>query len=115
MPRAKGGFKTRRRHKRILKLAEGFYAARSRSIRIVRQTVDTALARAYKGRKLKKRDFRKLWQTRIGAAAKENGVSYSVLMGDLKKKQVALDRKMLAELAVHSPEDFKAVVHFARN
>jgi large subunit ribosomal protein L20 len=77
--------------------------------------VDKALSYAYTGRKLRKRDFRALWQTRIAAAAKLNGTSYSRLMGGLKKKSVDLDRKTLAELAVNYPEDFTAVVKLAGN
>ena len=114
MPRAKRGFKARRRRNRILKQAEGFYAGRRRLIRTATEAVDNALKAAYVGRKLKKRDWRAVWQTRIGAAAKAQGFSYSRLVGSLAKKRVALDRKMLAWLAVEQPADFSAVVQFAK-
>jgi large subunit ribosomal protein L20 len=114
MPRAKRGFKARRRHNKVLKSAKGFYGARSKLIRTAMEAVDHALQYAYVGRKLKKRDFRGLWQTRIAAAAKEQGTSYSRLIGNLKKKGSELDRKMLAELALHHPEDFAAVVEWAK-
>jgi len=114
MPRAKRGFKARRRHNKVLKQAKGFYGGRSRLIRTAMEAVDHALKYAYVGRKLKKRDFRGLWQTRIQAAARTNGTSYSRLMGDLKKKDVQLDRKMLSELAVSHPEDFAAIVDWAK-
>ena len=112
MPRAKRGFKARRRRNRVLKQAKGFYSGRSRLIRTATEAVDNAHKAAFVGRKLKKRDYRKLWQVRIGAAAKELGTSYSRFLGSLKAKRVALDRKMLAELAVSHPADFKAVVEF---
>ena len=114
MPRAKRGFKSKRHHKKVLKQAKGYYGARSRLIRTAMEAVDHALQYAYVGRKLKKRSFRGLWQTRIAAAARSHGTSYSRLMGGLKKKNAGLDRKMLSELAVLHPEDFKAVVEWAK-
>ncbi len=115
MPRVKRGFKARRRRNKVLKQAKGFHAGRSKLIRTAMEAVDHALKYAYTGRKLKKRDFRGLWQTRIAAAAKERGTSYSSLMGSLRKKGSELDRKMLAEMAVNHPEDFAAVVDWAQS
>lgn len=112
MPRVKRGFKARRRRNRVLKQAKGFFSARHRLIRTAIEAVDNALKSAYVGRRLRKRDFRYLWQTRIAAAAKINGTSYSKLIGALHKKGVALNRKMLAELAVQNPEDFQVIVKF---
>ena len=114
MPRVKRGTKARRRHNKVLKQAKGFHGGRSRLVRTAMEAVDHALKYAYTGRKLKKRDFRGLWQTRIAAAAKMNGTSYSRFMGDLKKKGSHLDRKMLSEMAVNHPEDFAAVVEWAK-
>ncbi len=113
MPRVKRGFKARRRHNKVLKQAKGFCAGRGKLIRSAMEAVDHALKYAYTGRKLKKRDFRGLWQTRIAAAAKERGTSYSSLMGALKKRGSRLDRKSLAEMAVNHPEDFTAIVDWA--
>lgn len=115
MPRVKRGFKARRRHNKVLKEAKGFHSGRSRLIRTAMEAVDHALKYAYKGRKLKKRDFRGLWQTRIAAAAKERGTSYSTFIGTLKKKGSELDRKMLAEMAVNHPDDFTAIVEWAKS
>lgn len=110
MVRVKGGYKSRRRRKRILKMAEGYYGSRRTLFRSAVETVDRALAYAFRDRKVKKRDFRKLWIARINAAARLNGVSYSALMGRLKKAGVTLDRRSLALLAVNDPEGFTAVV-----
>lgn len=114
MPRAKRGFKRRRHVKKVLKQAKGYHASRHRLVRTAMEAVDHALRYAYVGRKLKKRSFRGLWQTRIAAAAQAHGSSYSRLIGDLKKKNAALDRKMLSEIAIRHPEDFKAIVEWAR-
>lgn len=114
MSRVKRGFKARRRHKKILKHAKGFHGARSKLIRTAMEAVDHALQYGYVGRKLKKRDFRGLWQTRIAAACKTKATSYSKLIGNLHKKGSALDRKMLAELAMNHPEDFAAIVDWAK-
>ena len=114
MSRAKRGFKRRRHVKKVLKAAKGYHASRHRLIRTAKEAVDHALKYAYVGRKLKKRSFRGLWQTRVSAAAKQSGTSYSRLIGELKKKNVELNRKMLAELAVNHPEDFAAIVAMAR-
>lgn len=114
MPRAKRGFKRRRHVKKVLRQAKGYHASRHRLIRTAMEAVDHALRYAYVGRKLKKRDFRGLWQTRIAAAAKAHGSSYSRLIGGLKKRSAALDRKTLSELALRHPEDFRAIVEWAR-
>lgn len=113
MPRAKRGFKRRRSTKKVLKQAKGFYGGRGRLIRQAKESVDKSLKHAYTGRKLKKRDFRGLWQTRIAAAAKANGTSFSKLIGALGKKGSDLDRKVLADIAMNHPEDFSAVVKWA--
>ena len=109
MPRVTRGFKARRRRKKILKVASGFIGARNRLYRSATEAVDRALSYAYRDRRQKKRDFRKLWIVRIGAGAKENGLTYSRLMGGLKKANVELDRKVLANLAVLDPAAFARV------
>jgi large subunit ribosomal protein L20 len=114
MPRVKRGFKARRRRKRVLKQAKGFFGSRSRLYRVSVIAVMHAWRDAYIGRRRKKRDFRRLWITRIGAAARQNGLSYSKMMGGLKQANVALDRKILADLAIADPEGFAAVVELAR-
>jgi large subunit ribosomal protein L20 len=113
MPRAKRGFKARRRRNRVLKHAKGFYSSRGRVYGDAVEQVHNAWADSYAHRKLKKRDFRRLWITRISAAAKMNGVSYSKLVFALKRASIQLDRKILAELAVSDPGGFKAVVDAA--
>ncbi len=100
MPRAKGGSKSRQRRKKIMKMAKGYVGGRGRLYRSARETVERALTFAYRDRRVKKRSFRGLWITRIGAAAKLNGISYSQLIKGLKQAGVELDRKILAELAV---------------
>ncbi|MGE5819012.1 MAG: 50S ribosomal protein L20 [Deltaproteobacteria bacterium] len=100
MPRAKGGSKSRQRRKKIMKMAKGYVGGRGRLYRSARETVERALTFAYRDRRVKKRSFRGLWITRIGAAAKMNGISYSQLIKGLKQAGVELDRKILAELAV---------------
>ena len=100
MPRAKGGSKSRQRRKKIMKLAKGYVGGRGRLYRSARETVERSLAFAYRDRRVKKRSFRGLWITRIGAAAKLNGISYSQLIKGLKQAGIELDRKILAELAV---------------
>lgn len=113
MPRAKGGFKTRRRHKKYLKLAKGYWGARHRLYRIARIAVERSLAFAFHGRKLRKREFRALWIARINAYARALGTTYSKLMGALHKKNIQIDRKILAELAVNDPKTFEAIVKLA--
>jgi len=113
MPRVTRGFKARRRRKKILKRASGYVGGRHRLYRTATEAVDRALCYAYRDRRQKKRDFRKLWIVRIGAAAKANGISYSRLMGGLKKANVELDRKVLAHMALMDPDGFAEVVKLA--
>lgn len=108
--RVKGGVVTRRRHKRLLKRASGFYSANSRAFIHAREKVDRALAYEYRDRRTKKRDFRALWIQRISAAARLNGTSYSTLMGSLKKAGIELDRKVLSNLAIEDAAAFTALV-----
>ncbi|MBW2185380.1 MAG: 50S ribosomal protein L20 [Desulfuromonadales bacterium C00003068] len=110
MPRVKRGFKARRRRNKVLKLAKGYRGARSKLFRSATEAVDRALNYAYRDRRVKKRDFRALWIARINAAARLDGVSYSRLIFGLKKAEIALDRKVLAEIAVTDPAAFSAVV-----
>ena len=114
MPRAKGGFKTRRRRNRVLAQAEGYWGKRKSSYRSAQEAVNRALAYAYRDRRAKKREFRSLWIIRINAAARLHGLSYSTLMGGLKKAGVALDRKVLADLALRDAAAFGRVVETAR-
>lgn len=110
MPRAKRGFKARRRRNRIMKHAKGFYSAHSRIYGDAVESVHAAWNYAYVGRRLKKRDFRRLWIARINAGARNLGISYSKLMGQAKKSGIELDRKVLADIALSDPAGFKAVV-----
>lgn len=114
MARVKRGFKARRRRNRILKQAKGFFGSRSRLFRVAHVAVMHSMADAYVGRRLRKRDIRRLWITRINAAAKNRGTSYSRLMGGLGKAGVTLDRKILADLAVVDPDGFTAIAEVAR-
>jgi len=114
MPRVKGGFKTRRRRNRVLKLAKGYRGARGKLFRSATEAVDRALNYAFRDRRIKKRDFRALWIARINAAARENGMSYSRLIHGLKKADIALDRKILAQLAVVDPKGFAQIVETAK-
>ncbi len=113
MPRVTRGFKARRRRNKVLKLAKGYRGGRSRLFRSATEAVDRALNFAYRDRRNKKRDFRSLWIVRIGAAAKLNGLSYSRLMGGLKKAGVELDRKVLANMAILDPNAFSQVCSLA--
>ncbi len=115
MPRVARGFKARRRRNRVLKLAKGYRGGRSRLFRSATEAVDKALQYAYRDRRTKKRDFRRLWIARISAAAKLNGTNYSRLMGGLKKVEVDLDRKSLSNMAILDPNAFAAVVKLATN
>ena len=114
MPRAKRGNKRLERRKKILKLAKGYRGTKSKLYRSAKESVERGLNFAYTGRKLKKRDFRSLWIVRIGAAARLNGLNYSQLMHGLKLAEIDLDRKVLADLAVHQPESFAEVVGHAK-
>jgi large subunit ribosomal protein L20 len=113
MPRAKRGFKARRRHNRILKLAKGYHSARSRLFAQAKEVVMKAWVYAYAHRKLRKRDFRRLWIARINAGARLNGTTYSRLMHSLKKSNIALDRKILADIAVRDAATFGEIVKAA--
>ena len=110
MPRVRRGFKARRRRKRVLRHAKGFYGARRKSYHVAVEQVHNAWHDAYKHRRTKKREFRRLWIARINAAARANGSNYSRLIAGLKRSGIALDRKILAELAMSDPAGFKAVV-----
>ncbi len=114
MPRAKGGPKTRARRKRVLNLAEGYWGAKSKLFRSATEAVDRALKYAYRDRKARKRDFRRLWIARINAAARLNGITYSRFMAGLAKTGVAIDRKILADLAVTDPAGFTKLVETAK-
>lgn len=114
MPRVKGGPKTRQRRKKVLKMAKGYVSGRRRLYRTAVDAVHRALMYAYRDRKAKKRDFRRLWISRINAAARVHGLSYSRLMDALKKAHVELDRKVLADLAVTDPGAFSKIVEMAK-
>lgn len=115
MARIKGAVTARKRHKKILKLAKGFRGGRSKLYRPANQFVMKSLAHAYTGRKLKKRDFRQLWITRINAGTRQHGLSYSRFMSGLKKADININRKMLSEMAIHDAEGFKVLVETAKN
>lgn len=114
MARVKGALMTRKRRKKILKLAKGYYGAKSKLFRTAKEAVMKSGQYAYIGRRQKKRDFRRLWITRISAACRMNGVSYSAFMNGLKKANIALNRKMLAEIAVADEAAFTALVEKAK-
>ncbi len=114
MPRARRGFKARRRRKKILKIARGNYGARSRQFRSAIEQVHNSWEDAYRHRRQKKREFRRLWIARINAAVRTHGLSYSKFIARLKKAGIGLDRKILAELAFQDPGGFKAVVDAAK-
>ncbi|MDI6795821.1 MAG: 50S ribosomal protein L20 [Desulfatibacillaceae bacterium] len=111
--RVKRGFKARHRRKKVLKLARGFRGGHSKLFRTAADTLDRALAYAYRDRRVRKREMRSLWIVRVNAAARDNDISYSKLMGGLKKAGVVLDRKVLAELAVADPKAFSQVARLA--
>ena len=113
MPRVKRGFKARRRRNRVLTLTEGFFGGRKNRFRQAVEVLRHSWEYGYISRKLKKRDFRRLWIARINAAARINGTSYSRLISGLKRVGVALDRKVLSEIAIHDPSSFGAVVKLA--
>ena len=114
MPRAKGGPKTRARRKRVLNQAEGFWGAKSKLFRSATEAVDRALKYAYRDRKARKRDFRRLWIARINAAARLNDLSYNKFIAGLAKNGVALDRKILADLAISDPASFTKLAESAK-
>ncbi len=114
MPRVKRGVVAHRRHKKILKQAKGYYGARSRVFRVAKQAVTKAGQYAYRDRRQRKRQFRSLWITRINAQSRANGLSYSRLINGLKKANIELDRRVLADLAVHDKPAFSAIVEQAK-
>jgi large subunit ribosomal protein L20 len=114
MPRVKRGFKARQRRNKVLKLAKGYRGARSKLFRSATEAVDRALNYAFRDRRVKKRDFRALWITRINAAARINGLSYSKFIFGLKTAKVEIDRKVLADLAVSDPAGFAAIANLAK-
>ena len=114
MARVTGGMTTRKRHKKILKLAKGYRGGKSKLFRVANEAVMKSLVYAYKGRRLKKRDFRRLWITRISAACKMNGMNYSTFMCGLKKAGITMNRKMLSEIAIHDAAAFTMLVEQAK-
>ena len=114
MPRVKRGVTARARHKKILKQAKGYYSARSRSFKTARQAVFKAGQYAYRDRRQKKRQFRALWIVRINAASKANGLSYSRFINGLNKAGITLDRKVMADIALHDPVAFSGLVEKAK-
>jgi large subunit ribosomal protein L20 len=115
MARVKDGVVTRRRHKKILKLAKGYRGARSRRFRSANETLLKALSYAYRDRKARKREFRRLWIARINAGVRELGMTYSQFMHGLKLAGISLNRKVLAELAVSDKEEFRRIVELSRS
>ena len=113
MARVKTAKITRKKHKKVLKMAKGYYGAKSIRFRMAKQAVMKSGQYAYVGRKLKKRDFRRLWIARINAAARANGVNYSTLINGMKKNEINVNRKMLAEMAVSDPAAFTELVKAA--
>jgi large subunit ribosomal protein L20 len=114
MPRVKRSVASRKRRKEVLKQAKGYYSARGKHFRAAREQVIHSGVYAYRDRRARKGEFRRLWITRINAAARQNGISYSHLMAGLRRAEVEVDRKMLAELAVNEPEAFAALAEVAK-
>lgn len=114
MARVKGGYTTNHRRKKVLKQAKGYYGAKSTLYRTANEQLMNSLAYAYRDRKNRKRDFRKLWITRINAAVRAEGLSYSKFIDGLKKSGIELNRKTLSELAINHPEEFKKIVATAK-
>lgn len=114
MARVKRGVGAKKRHKRVLKQAKGYYGAKSKLFRTANQAVMKSLNYAYIGRKRRKRDFRKLWITRINAATRLNGMSYSKFIDGLKKANIDINRKMLSEMAIHDAEGFSKLVEISK-
>ncbi|MBM4174764.1 MAG: 50S ribosomal protein L20 [Ignavibacteria bacterium] len=115
MPRSKNKVASHKRRKKVLEQAKGYWGRRSKVYTIAKNSVEKALVHAYSGRKLKKRVYRQLWITRINAAARMHGTTYSKLIDALNKKQVSIDRKLLSNIAYDNPEAFAEVVKFALN
>lgn len=114
MPRSVNAVASRKRRKKILKMARGYFGARSKVYTVAKNAVEKALTYAYRDRKTKKRAFRRLWIARINAAARQHGISYSRLIHQLSEKQIDLNRKVLADLAMNHPDTFKSVVEAAK-
>jgi len=114
MARIKGAMMTRKRRKKVLKLAKGYWGSKSKHFKMAKQAVMKSGNYAYIGRKQKKRDFRQLWITRISAACKLNGINYSTFMNGLKKENIPLNRKMLSEIAINDAEGFAEIVNKAK-
>ena len=114
MTRAVNGTVSRNRRKKVLRMAKGFRSVRSRVFRKARESVENALCYAYRDRRVRKRDFRRLWIARINAAVRADGMTYSQFMHGLKKANVELDRKILSDMAIHNEQSFKALVDTAR-
>ncbi|MBM4314298.1 MAG: 50S ribosomal protein L20 [Deltaproteobacteria bacterium] len=114
MPRVKRSVTAHKKRRKILKAAKGFFLSRSKLLRTATEAVDHAMAYAYRDRKVRKRDFRKLWITRISAAARLNDISYSRLIDGMHKAGVEIDRRVLSELAIHDPRGFSKIVTIAK-
>lgn len=114
MARVKSGVTARAKHKKVLDKAKGYYGARSKTFKIAKQAVIKAGQYAYRDRRVRKREFRALWITRINAAARLHGLSYSRLMNGLSRAEIEVDRKVLADIAVHDPEGFGAIAEAAK-
>ena len=114
MPRVKRSINARKKRRNILKLAKGFFGARSRLLRTATEAVDRAMKYAYRDRRVRKRDFRKLWIARINAAARTNEITYSRLIDGMNKAGVEINRKMLADIAIHDPKAFSEIVNIAK-
>ena len=115
MPRVKRGTKRHNRRKKLLKLASGYYLNKSKLYKFAKESVEKALVYAYRDRKTRKRDFRRLWIIRIGAAARQNGINYHQFIHGLKQAGVDLDRKMLSEIAITDPAGFTRLIETAKN
>ncbi|MCC6807616.1 MAG: 50S ribosomal protein L20 [Deltaproteobacteria bacterium] len=115
MSRTKGGVKTRKRHKRVLKAARGFYAGRRKYFTAAKETLDRAMAYAFAGRKIKKRDYRAMWNARINAGLRPHGISYSRFISALKTLKIELDRKVLADLATRGTKGFTELIALAKD
>ena len=114
MPRVKRSLTAKKKRRKILKLAKGYFGARSRLLRTATEAVDRAMKYAYRDRRVRKRDFRKLWIARINAAARSHDISYSRFVDGMKKAGIELDRKILADIAVHDPRGFSEIVNLAK-
>jgi len=114
MPRVKRAVHAKKKRRKILKMAKGFFGARSRLLRTAKEAVDRSLRYAFRDRRVRKREFRSLWIARISAAAKMNGITYSRLIDGMNKAQIAIDRKVLSDIAIHDPKGFSQIVGTSR-